>query len=282
MFGEPPISKYVTAAGREIHYLEWGREDAPPVVCAHALARVSRDFDVLARELAARYRVVAFDQIGRGFSQWAADPDGDYNFATYAAVAEAFCDAVGISETRWIGTSMGGTLGMKLAAGTLAGRITRLVVNDIGLALPVEAIERIVGYVGHPPAFDTATELERYLMFVYSKFGYIPGEEWRGMMEASFRRLPDGKVTTHYDPAIVRQLVNHPADFDVVPDAWAGIACPVLLLRGEHSDILPEDMVAAMRSGRPQTAFLDCKGCGHAPALNVPVQTETIAAFLAD
>lgn len=279
MFGEPPVSKYVEVAGREIHYLEWGREDASPVVCAHALARVGRDFDALARELAPRWRVVAFDQIGRGTSQWSADPDADYNFATYAEIAVGVCDALGIVETAWIGTSMGGTLGMKLAAGAMRGRITRLVVNDIGTALLAPAIDRIVGYVGKPPTFDTFSRLEHYLMGVYSKFGYIPGEEWRGMAEASFRRLPDGKVTVHYDPAIVRQLENRPGDFDAA-DAWGGIDCPVLLLRGEHSDILPADMAAAMLASRPATRFLDCRGCGHAPALNVPVQTETVAGFL--
>ena len=280
MLGDPPVSKYVACHGREIHYLEWGRADLSPVVLWHGLARNGRDFDALARELAPRHRLIAPDTIGRGFSQWAADPDAEYDFDNYARLAAALCDALGIGTLGWVGTSMGGALGIRLAAGALKGRITRMVLNDIGPELPMPAQQRILDYVGSPPAFDTASELERWLRMVYAPFGYIPGEQWRDMMEASFRRLENGKVAPNYDPRIVRQLVVRPDAFTQW-EHYDAVACPTLLLRGESSDVLLPEVAEAMTARGPKAKLQLCAGCGHAPALNVPVQTEAVAAWLA-
>lgn len=284
MLGDPPVSKYATCAGQEIHYLEWGRADLPPVVAWHGLARVGRDFDVLARELAAHHRVIAPDTIGRGLSQWAgvgeAAGDAAYQFEVYGRIAVDLCDQLGMETLGWVGTSMGGCLGMWLASDLLKGRMTHLVINDIGPELPRAAIDRIVTYVGDPPVLGSVGALERYLRGIYAPFGYIPGEEWRAMTEASFRRLEDGKVTTHYDPRIVRQFVVHPDDWRLW-SRYDAITARTLLLRGEYSDLLSPEMTADMCSRGPKPALLECTGCGHAPALNVPVQTEAVAAFLA-
>jgi pimeloyl-ACP methyl ester carboxylesterase len=283
MLGDPPVSKYATCAGREIHYLEWGQSDLPPVIAWHGLARVGRDFDALARELAGRYRVIAPDTIGRGLSEWVEEGvepgDAEYCFDVYGRGALDLCDQLGIETMRWVGTSMGGSFGMWLAGGPLKGRISHLVINDIGPELPQAAIDRIVTYLGVPPEFSTVGELERYLRTVYAPFGYIPGDEWRAMTEASVRRLENGKVTSHYDPRIARQFVVHPDDWRLW-ERYDEITAKTFLLRGEYSDLLSLEMTEEMTQRGPKAAVLECAGCGHAPALNVPVQTEAIAKFL--
>ena len=156
-------SRYMVCCGREIHYTEWGRDDAPPVLLWHGMARTCRDFDDLAAALAGRYRVLCPDLIGRGLSEWSPDPDTEYCLAFYAAIAQAFVDALRLDRLCWVGTSMGGALGIRAAATTLRGRISRLVVNDIGPNLPPGAAERIRTYVGAPPQFARVSELESYL-----------------------------------------------------------------------------------------------------------------------
>jgi pimeloyl-ACP methyl ester carboxylesterase len=175
---------------------------------------------------------------------------------------------------------MGGSLGMFVASELLKGRITHLIINDIGPELPQEAIDRIVTYVGKPIEFSSMNELERHLRVIYAPFGYIPGDEWRAIAEASARRMPNGSLTTHYDPEIVRQFIVHPDDW-FIWDRYDSISAKTLLLRGEYSDLLTEETAAQMLTRGPRATLLECKGCGHAPALNVPFQTEKIASFLA-
>jgi pimeloyl-ACP methyl ester carboxylesterase len=280
MLGNPPLSKYVECAGWEIHYLEWGEPHFPAVLAWHGLARVGRDFDALARELSGKYRVIAPDTIGRGFSQWSENGDKDYCFDVYGKIAQVLCDQLGIEKFGWIGTSMGGSLGMFVASDLLKDRITHLVINDIGPELPQEAIDRIVTYVGKPIEFNSMNELERYLRVIYAPFGYIPGDEWRAIAEASARRMPNGSLTTHYDPEIVRQFIVHPDDW-FIWDRYDSISAKTLLLRGEYSDLLTEETAMEMLKRGPRPTLLECKGCGHAPALNVPFQTEKITDFLA-
>ena len=280
MPGNQPISKYIDCAGWEIHYLEWGEPHLPPVLAWHGLARVGQDFDALARELADKYRIIAPDTIGRGLSQWSSNGDNDYCFEVYTQIALDLCDQLGMKEIRWIGTSMGGSLGIWAAGGLLKKRISHLVINDIGPDLAQDAIERIITYVGKSLEFESMNELERYLRNIYAPFGYIPGDEWRKIVEASSRRMPNGKLTTHYDPKIVRQFVIHPDDWSLW-DEYDLITAKTLLLRGEYSDLLTIETTDEMLKRGACPTLLECKGCGHAPALNVPFQTETIKAFLA-
>tara|TARA_B100001123_G_scaffold381359_1_gene451728 strand:+ start:200 stop:1045 length:846 start_codon:yes stop_codon:yes gene_type:complete len=279
MSGAPPISKYVTCAGWEIHYLEWGAPDLPPILAWHGLARVGRDFDVLAQELSNNFRIIAPDTIGRGFSQWSEDGDSDYCFEVYEKIVTDLCQFLGIEKLGWIGTSMGGAFGIWAAGGFLKERITHLVINDIGPELPRDATERIVKYVGNPPEFHSVIELERYLRVIYAPFGYIPGNEWRCFTESSARRLPNGKITTHYDPQIVRQFVVHKNDWRLWQQ-YDKIQAKAFLLRGEYSDLLTMEMTEEMLKRGPRPNLLHCMGCGHAPALNVPIQTEAIRKFL--
>ncbi|MNQ19472.1 3-oxoadipate enol-lactonase 2 [compost metagenome] len=275
-----PASRYLRCAGRELHYTEWGDADAPTIIMWHGLARTGRDFDDLAQALADDYRIICPDTIGRGLSQWSPDPLAEYRLDFYAALARALLDGLALERVRWVGTSMGGAIGMHAAANTLQGRISHLVVNDIGPELPRPAIERIVAYAGNPPAFDTVTELEDWLRAAYKPYGWQSDEQWRRMAETSVRRLPDGRVTTHYDPAIVGQFSHHPCDYD----RWSGydsLRMPLLLLRGADSDLLLPEVAQAMTERGPRAQRIDFPDCGHAPALNVPPQIEAIRQFLA-
>lgn len=280
MSAQFPVSKYVECAGWEIHYWEWGASDLPPIIAWHGLARVGYDFNVLGHELSSQYRVIAPDTIGRGFSAWSEDADRDYCFAVYGTILEDLCSKLGLSTFGWVGTSMGGAFGIWAAGGILKKHITHLVINDIGPEIPKEATDRIVKYIGSPPEFTTMIELERYLRVIYAPFGYIPGDEWRQFTESSARRLPNGKFTTHYDPNIVKHFTLHREDWRLWKK-YNAISAKTLLLRGEYSDLLTEDMTKQMLEEGSNVSFLECKGCGHAPALNVPFQTEAIKEFLA-
>ncbi|HJS84120.1 MAG TPA: alpha/beta hydrolase [Acetobacteraceae bacterium] len=274
-----PRSHYLALAGREIHYVAWGRRDAPPLIMWHGLARTGRDFDDIAAALADEWRVLCPDTIGRGLSSWSPEPDAEYCFAAYAGLAGDFADALGLARFAWVGTSMGGALGIAAGAGTLKGRISRMVLNDIGPTLPRAAFERIRAYVGQPPDFASMTELEAYFRTIYQPFGAHTDAQWRRMAETGMRRLPNGRVTTHYDPAIVRQFEAHPDDFEQW-DAYDALDFPTLVLRGETSDLLFPDVAADMARRGPRASVAEITGCGHAPALNVPDQIETVRAFL--
>ena len=276
-------SHYVTLLERELHYTEWGRGNAETIVMWHGLARTGRDFDDLAAQLARRYRIVCPDTLGRGLSQWSPDPDREYCLAFYARIAAAFCDVLGIGRMHWVGTSMGGAIGIKLASaagGALAGRIDKLVLNDNGPQLAAAAIERIRSYAGKPEAFARVSELEAYFRKIYAPYGMLTEREWVKLTETSARRLPDGRVTPHYDPDMVRQFINYPQDYDLWPE-YDAIGIPVLCLRGANSDLLLAETARAMRERGPKARVVEIAGCGHAPALNVPGQMGLIEEFLA-
>ncbi len=271
-------SNYLRCEGREIHYTEWGAEHAGTVVAWHGLARTGRDMDDLARHLSARWRVICPDTIGRGLSQWSPDPDAEYCLAFYTRLAVSLLDQLGIRRCHWLGTSMGGAIGLHAAAGALRGRIDRLLLNDIGPELAAAAVERIRTYAGSPAAFATVSELEQYFRVVYQPFGWLSDAQWRRLTETSLRRLPDGRVTPHYDPAMVRQFVVHPDDYDLWP-AWDSLAIPVLVLNGAHSDLLRPDVAEAMRNRGPRAVVVTLPDCGHAPALNTPEQYALVERF---
>ena len=272
-------SNYVQLRGYEVHYTEWGSADAPPLILWHGLSRTGRDFDDIAAALADTYRVICPDTIGRGLSQWSRDPDRDYCFAEYALLALALLDTLGLGSVRWVGTSMGGALGIAAGATTLKGRISHFVSNDMGPTLPPGPFGRIQTYVGNPPDFATMAELETYYRTIYTPFGFHTDAQWRRMAETGMRRLPNGRITPHYDPALVRQLSNFPRDFEQW-DAYDALDCKMLVLRGVTSDLLlPEDAEAMTRRG-PRARIVEIPGCGHAPGLNVPEQIAIVREFL--
>jgi pimeloyl-ACP methyl ester carboxylesterase len=275
-----PESRYLTCAGRELHVTEWGRHHREVVVAWHGLARTGRDMDPIAAQLSQRWRVICPDTLGRGLSQWSPTPADDYCLAFYERQAVSLLDQLGVSHCLWLGTSMGGAIGLHAAAGALRGRIHRLVLNDIGPELAAPAVDRIRSYAGNPPAFATMLELEQYFRTVYRPYGWLSDAMWRQLTETSMRRLPDGRVTPHYDPAMVQQFVHHPDDYRQW-DAWDSLAIPVLCLRGESSDLLLPEVAEAMRSRGPRAVVVTIPGCGHAPALNTPEQVALVERFFA-
>ncbi|MDG5977227.1 alpha/beta fold family hydrolase [Hydrogenophaga taeniospiralis CCUG 15921] len=279
-----PQSRYLSCEGREIHFMDWapapGVPESTPVVAWHGLARTGRDMDPLAAYLSALgHRVICPDTIGRGLSEWSPTPEAEYCLDFYARIATALVDQLGLSSFHWVGTSMGGAIGMVCAAGPLQGHIQRLVLNDIGPKLADAAVERIRSYAGNPASFATVGELEQYFRTIYKPYGFLSDAQWKLLTESSTRRLPDGRVTPHYDPAMVMQFTHHPADYELW-DAYDRIDIPVLCLRGAESDLLLADTAEAMRDRGPRALVVTIAGCGHAPALNVPEQLDLVQRFL--
>jgi pimeloyl-ACP methyl ester carboxylesterase len=272
-------SNYLACEGREIHYTEWGAGKPETVIAWHGLARTGRDMDEVAAHLAARYRIICPDTIGRGLSEWSPAPEKEYCLAFYGRIAVALMDRLGVAEAHWLGTSMGGALGIHLAAGPLKGRIRRLVLNDIGPRLGEAAVERIKTYAGSPSQFNRVSELEQYFRIVYKPFGWLSDAQWRRLTETSTRRTADGKVTPHYDPKMVLQFTHYPNDYDQW-EAYDAISVPTLCLRGESSDLLLPEVAEEMRRRGPRAVVVTIPGCGHAPALNVPEQLQLVERFL--
>lgn len=271
-------SHYLLCRGRELHYLDFGPQDAPVVVAWHGLARNAHDMDVVAQHLAGRFRVICPDTIGRGLSAWSPDPAREYCLDFYVELAESLLDTLGMSRCLWLGTSMGGAIGLRAAAGRLRGRIDRLILNDIGPEISAAAVERIRSYAGQPPSFATVRELAQYFRTIYAPFGTLSDAQWLHLTETSLRRLPDGRVTPHYDPQIVQQFIVHPHDYAQWP-AWDSLSLPVLCLRGERSDLLLPEVTEQMKRRGPRADVITIPGCGHAPALHVPEQLALIDEF---
>jgi pimeloyl-ACP methyl ester carboxylesterase len=250
------------------------------LIMAHGLARTGRDFDDLAEALADTYHIVCWDMLGRGLSQWSPDPDNEYRLSFYTRIAAEFADQVGFSKMRWVGTSMGGAIGMVAAATTLKGRMTHLLINDSAPALAAPAVARIRNYAGSPPEFDTIVEFEQYLRNVYKPYGWQSDEQWRRMAETSIRRLPNGKITSHYDPDMVRQFRIQPSDYDIWPE-YDAIDIPTMVLRGVDSDLVLQETVEEMTRRGPRAQLEIIPDCGHAPCMNVPSQIKIVRDFLA-
>ncbi|MBY0412247.1 MAG: alpha/beta hydrolase [Burkholderiaceae bacterium] len=282
-----PTSRYITCAGYEIHTTEWGAADAPVVIAWHGLARTGRDMDALAQHLAPHYRVICPDTIGRGLSQWAKNPTAEYCLQFYARIAAELFDRLAIEKAHWVGTSMGGAIGTVCASGlfepSLKGRIASLLLNDNAPELAAAALARIKAYAGQPPAFDTVQELEAFFRQVYQPYGWLSDVQWRLLTETSTRRLPDGRVTPHYDPAMVQQFTHHTNDY-LIWNHYDALDIPVLCLRGEASDLVLPATTAEMLTRGPGALGLaqvtEVPGCGHAPALNVPEHFALVNRFL--
>ena len=275
-----PRSTYVTAAGFEVHVTEWGNRANPALVMWHGLARTGRDFDEAAEALSDTYFVICPDTIGRGLSSWARRPEIDYSYRSFGDIALGLLDHYGISRLRWVGTSMGGLIGVTLAAGRLRDRISHLVINDIGPDIPEAGTGRIASYVGNPPVYDTVAEMDAWLRRNYAPFGDNSDAFWQRMVDTSVRRTDAGKVTVHYDPAIVSQFTHHKADLDVW-DAYDAITAPTLLLRGETSDVLAAQVAAKMVDRGPKPRLVEFAGVGHAPTLATPAEIDLLRNFLA-
>ena len=281
----PRSDQFTTVDDFELHYSAWGDPGDPPVLCVHGLSRVGRDFDPLAAALEADYHVVCPDMPGRGLSQWADDPTERYTDEALVEVLVGLCERLELDEVRYVGTSMGAGLGMALAAGPLADRISHLVVNDMPpnpeTDSSPEALGRIMEYVPDPPTVDRVTELEAYYKELYQgRFSPMTDDEWRRFTVTSARRTGDGGIAPAYDPAI---LVESEADVDAPDpwDVWESIEADISILRGQESEILPREPYERMQETQPDADTLAVEN-GHAPSLNTDEQIDSIREFLAE
>lgn len=260
-------------------YADWpGPSCGRTILCVHGLTRNGRDFDWLAQALSQRARVVCPDMPGRGRSEWLAHPE-DYAYPLYLSDMVALIARLEVDEVDWVGTSMGGIIGMLLAA--LPGTpIRRLVLNDVGPLIAAEGLARIGGYVGRDPSFADLAALEAALRRFAAPFGPLSDEEWRHLATHSARRRPDGTLGLAYDPRIGDVFRAGPLpDIDLWLQ-WEAIRAPTLVLRGESSDILRRADAEAMTRRGPRARLVELPGIGHAPALMASDQIAVISDFL--
>lgn len=259
-------------------YYEWGEAGNPRVVvCVHGLGRNARDFDVLAETLAPTHRVLAIDMPGRGESDWLADPH-DYVFPTYLTTLTALLARSGAETVDWVGTSMGGLLGIVLAA-QLKTPIARLVVNDVGPAIEPAAVERIRNYFGTDPVFPAYAEIAQYVRAISAPFGPLTDAQWEHLTRTNVRQRPDGSWRLAYDPGIAVPFRSAAAPTDLWM-LWDAIRCPTLLLRGAQSDLLSAATTAQMASRGPRPAVIEFADVGHAPMLLTRDQIDPVVGFL--
>lgn len=263
-----------------IAYREWGT-GARTIVCVHGLTRNGRDFDLLAADLAERLgaRVVCPDIVGRGSSDWLTNPD-HYGYPQYLADMTVLLARLDVDQVDWVGTSMGGLIGMMLAAKPNSP-IRRLVMNDVGPFIPRQALERIGDYVGQNPFFADMDAVEAYLRSRYAGFGTLTDDQWRRMAETSSDAQPDHGFRLAYDPAIAHIFrTSAVADVDLWP-IWAAIRQPVLVVRGAQSDLLLADTATRMTKEGPCASLYLVPDAGHAPALLADDQVAAVRNFLA-
>jgi len=267
-----------------MRYVQWGEPRNPRVLlCVHGLARTGRDFDRLAQVLARDYRVVCPDIAGRGRSDWLRDPM-HYQINQYAADLVTLIARLDVEQVAWLGTSMGGLIGIGLA-GMPRSPIARLILNDVGPHLELAGLMRIGAYVGKPVRFATLEEAVEYNRGIAAGFGMRDDAEWREITASALRRDGDGYVL-HYDPAIsvpLRALTPEQvlAGEQLLWQLYDGIACPTLLLRGENSDLLSAAAAAQMSARGPRPRVVTIPGVGHAPMFFDAAQIEVVRDFLA-
>jgi pimeloyl-ACP methyl ester carboxylesterase len=275
-------SHYVLGLGphgfHRIHYTAWGDPDNPRVlICVHGLTRNARDFDFFAAALADAYRIICVDVPGRGRSDWFTHKE-DYSYPVYLAGMTAVLARTGAEQVDWVGTSMGGLIGMSLAAQP-GSPIRRLVMNDVGPFIPKAAVERIATYVGKPLQFADLAELERYFRVIAAPFGPATDAQWHHMAVHSSRRQEDGRYVFAYDPGIAEAFKTTLDDVDLWA-IWDTVRCPVLVLRGVDSDVLTRADAEAMTQRGPRTQRVEFAGVGHAPGLMTDEQIATVRDWL--
>lgn len=279
-------------------YWEWGNPQAPHVVvCVHGLSRQGRDFDTLARALIARgdglLRIVCPDVVGRGRSDWLRDPTG-YQVPTYVADMLAMLGQLHrhapIAVIDWVGTSMGGLIGMGVA-GTpklpLPAPVRRMVLNDVGPSIEWKSIQRIQGYLGRTGRYDDVQQAADAMWQISTGFGAHSPQQWLALSVPMVKDLPEGGVTLHYDPAIAVPVraVTEEATVQGTAALWQlydNIRASVLVTRGADSDLLSRETVVEMTRRGPHAKLVEFPGVGHAPTFVPDAQVEAVASFLLD
>ena len=247
----------------------WGDPNAEKgLICVHGLSRNGRDFDALAADLAPHYHIACPDVIGRGESDWVGQ--AHYGYPQYCADMNALISrmlARGREHLDWVGTSMGGLIGMMMASFP-GSPLRKLVLNDVGPVVSKPALDHIATYIDQVPAFDSVDEAADAIAANNSGFGPLTREQWLFLAETSVYQRDDGKWTWRRDPAVGQAFKAQPITGDVVLwEVWDAIECPVLVVRGGDSPLLTEETAAEMTRRGPPTEVVSFDGIGHAPAL---------------
>lgn len=281
----------------KVAYVEWGNKTNIniPIICVHGLTRNSRDFDSLAEHLSFFGRhVFCPDIVGRGDSDWLKYPH-HYSFEQYIADMTALIARVGAEQIDWIGTSMGGLIGMILAS-MPNSPIRRLILNDVGPQIPAKGMARLAKYAGNDPDFESPEEAKMYFKKIYAEFGDLTEEQWDTFTEHSVKKSNDDKYVSKVDHGVKNFAAKskiawraflHPYKaiegtlFDInLWDIWRKITCPVLVFRGEHSDILTMPILEKMQQIHPEVEIIEVANTGHAPMLLNQSEHELIHRWL--
>lgn len=288
---EPRLHHVTCANPKGLHrmaYWEWGAQDNPRVVvCVHGLSRQGRDFDTLAQALSADFRVICPDVVGRGRSDWLPDPML-YAVPTYVADMVALLARLNVEQVSWIGTSMGGLIGLSLASLHAQGQvspISRLVLNDVGPVIEFASLQRIGTYLGAPMRFPSVEAGAEFLWSISQSFGPHTPEQWLALSRPQFKPAPEGGWMFQYDPAIAvpfRAFTPEIAAFSeaMLWKAYDSVTVPTLLVRGQDSDLLSADTARAMGQRGPQAPCVEFAGVGHAPTLIADDQVACVREFL--
>lgn len=280
---EPRRRSVLCASPAGLHriaYRDWGDpRNREVLLCVHGLTRSGRDFDELARALCAQFRVVCPDVAGRGDSDRLADARL-YGSAQYVADMVTLVARLDVETVNWLGTSLGGLVGMALAA-QAGSPVKRLVLNDAAPVVAKAALERIAGYLGEERSFATLEEAERYVRTISAPFGPHSDAQWRFLTENWVRRNEDGSFRPHYDMRIAEAYRATMPEKDL--ELWHlydAVRCPTLLVRGETSDLVLRQTAEEMTRRGPKAKIVEIRGVGHAPTLLQPDQIAVIRDFL--
>lgn len=288
---EPRLHHVTCANPKGLHrmaYWEWGAQDNPRVVvCVHGLSRQGRDFDTLAQALSGEFRVICPDVVGRGQSDWLPDPML-YAVPTYVADMVALLARLNVEQVSWVGTSMGGLIGLSLASLHAQGQvspISRLVLNDVGPVIEFASLQRIGTYLGAPRRFPSVEAGAEFLWSISQSFGPHTPEQWLALSRPQFKPAPEGGWMFQYDPAIAvpfRAFTPEIAAFSeaMLWKAYDSVTAPTLLVRGQDSDLLSADTARAMGQRGPQAPCVEFAGVGHAPTLIADDQVACVREFL--
>ena len=265
----------------QMAYTEWGDSTNPLVlICVHGLTRTARDFDFLASALSSHYRVICPDIVGRGESDWL-DQAENYIYDTYIADLLTLLEQLKISKVDWLGTSMGGLIGMFIATQPNSP-IERLVLNDVGAFIPKEALRIIAKYVLFGQRkFANFSEVLTNVKENYSGFGKLTESQWQYLAKHTVKSAPDGGYILHYDPQISYFLRSFP-DLENIDlwEVWQKINCPMLLIHGQESDLLLPETITKMQSLKPDLEVVDIAETAHAPSLMTLQQINLIQDWL--
>lgn len=275
----------ISPAGlHKMSYKEWGDpQNSHVLVCVHGVTRVADDFDVLAQALMQEYRVICPDVVGRGQSDWLPMPQL-YQISQYVSDMVTLLARADVGSVGWLGTSMGGLIGIGLAA-MKNSPITKLILNDVGPSINYDALVRIGEYIGQDVRFNTHAEAADYIRMISASFGSHTEQQWDKIASDVLKQDAEGKWIRHYDLKLsVPIKAVTPESVDVAQTmlwaAYDAIQCPTLLLRGSESDLISAQTAQDMQGRGPRATLIEIPGVGHAPSLVHDDQIEIVRNFL--